>query len=453
MKRITLIILLLIIFFWPCSAWATFTYTQDFESEALDQRYPADETGCSDDIYWSNNNPKVNCDNIIRDDITARFGTKYSDTFCDWVDGTDTEVARSQRAQTTFGRASGWSECNEMEYNDGTEYWFGWSVYIMPDYYEEYYPHMIFEFTTTGSYIPLALYFGGGETQDSTPNHSWRWCAYYDGGLHCNDFSNDNDWRDEKGQWADIVIQARFYTTDDANATIKVWKNGVIQYSRSGGDNVDGGGAIFSMPLLYNIYNSDSYLPHTLWIRAADDSLGATSKWRETPVDELRITEQTEGSGTYNYCSVTPPIWPVTPVIQYPTADADGINTTVTVTYSGYSDHRSDSQSCFAYTTTWVEVDEDGGDWGTLVYDSGWVDSETSNEVSGLAYNTKYQMRVTHRSLRSGTADTYDSTTSGIIDFTTKSGESSDPMSVSNINSGGLAVSNINSGGISVTPK
>jgi len=73
----------------PYNVWATFTYYQGFESETLDQRYPADGTGCSDNIYWSYLNPKANCDNIIRDDITARYGTKYSDTFCDWVDGTD----------------------------------------------------------------------------------------------------------------------------------------------------------------------------------------------------------------------------------------------------------------------------------------------------------------------------------------------------------------------------
>ena len=79
MKKILLLILsILLVLVMPYNVWATFTYYQGVESETLDQRYPADGTGCSDNIYWSYLNPKANCDNIIRDDITARYGTKYS---------------------------------------------------------------------------------------------------------------------------------------------------------------------------------------------------------------------------------------------------------------------------------------------------------------------------------------------------------------------------------------
>ena len=416
----------------PISAFATFTYTQDFESQTLDQRYPADGTGCSDNIYWSYTNPKANCDAIIKDDIPARYGTKYLDVFCNWVDSTDNEVKKSQRAQTTFGLPSGWSPCNEMKYNDGTEYWFGWSIYIPSDYYEEYYSHMFFEFTTTSMSIPLALYFGGGETQNGTPNHSWRRCAYYDGGLHCGDFSNDNDWRDEKGQWVDIVIQARFYTTDNANATIKVWKNGVIQYSRSGGDNTTGG-VIFSAPMLYNIYAYPGYAWYDddpkKWHKACDDGLTSVSKWREVPADELRITEGS--SGTYNYCSVAPPIVAATPSVTYPTPGLTGIATTFTSTFSGYSDERSDAQSCFGAYKTQVQVDESGGNWSSLVYDSGSVNSTTSHQVTGLANNTAYQIRVRHSSYNTTISAEYWGRWSNIVTFTTgtgsDSGETSSP--------------------------
>jgi hypothetical protein len=115
-------------------------------------------------------------------------------------------------------------------------------------------------------------------------------------------------------------------------------------------------------------------------------------------MEELRVTEAAT-KGTYNYCYVAPPIWSSAPTITSPTEDGGGLELTFTATFSAYTDHRTDTQGCFDAEDVEIQVGELGGDWGTLVYDSGEVTSGTSHEISGLAYGTAYQMRVRHSSL------------------------------------------------------
>jgi hypothetical protein len=66
-----------------------------------------------------------------------------------------------------------------------------------------------------------------------------------------------------------------------------------------------------------------------------------------------------------------------------------------------------------------VEVDEDGGDWLSLVYDSGDVTSGNSDSVSGLSNNTTYQMRVRHSNYNDDTTTETWSSYSTVVDFTT----------------------------------
>jgi len=461
MKKLLILFLFLGLVF--CSpVFATIDYYEDFEGETVDEDwpykgeypsvYPCDDPAI-DTFYNAAYCPKPNCYDFIRDDYSDRTSPatgQYWSQYCGWT--TEAAKLNSQRSSFIFSNATSWSPCNEMNYNDDTEYWIGISVFIPSDYYEEYYKNMIWQIIHADGDFIHTMYFGGNTTNGvggSTPNElHWRGVVHYSGYDYWNTFREN--WADDKGNWVDFVIHAVWYSTTNANATTEIYMDGVSVFSVSGVANIpQADGPIWNIQL----YNTSSVGndPTATWNRWFDENGDTTNTtWRQLHIDEVRFTENT--IDTKGYCDVAPPIWPQTPTISYPGNGATGINTTVTVTYSGYADHRTDAQGCFAYDTTEIQIDEDGGDWSTLIHE-GEIDAETSHEITGLNYSTTYQMRVRHQSLRSGTATDYDSTWSDTVDFTTKAGAASPPMTITNINSGGLTISNINSGNLSATPK
>ena len=119
-------------------------------------------------------------------------------------------------------------------------------------------------------------------------------------------------------------------------------------------------------------------------------------------IDEIRINEYATGQGAH-YCAVAPPIVAKKVTINYPTESQSGLATTFDVTYDAYDVSRTDAQSCFSASKMEIEIDENGGDWGDLAYDSGQISYAVSpHEVSGLLDNTNYQLRKRHSSTARG---------------------------------------------------
>ena len=383
---------------------AGFTYYESFEDKTVDTAYPVPPGGnCSNYLYDSKNAPSANCWNGIRDDFPARYGRQYLDMTCDWVNCEDPEYQQSQRAHVVYGRPSGWSPCNEWKANDGTEYWLAWSNYIPADYYEEYHSHMIMEFISgVNKTVVFAIYYGGDEEHGKTSYTLRQW---YDGSTKSG-ISLGGPWAADKGTWIDWTLKVRWYSSSNPNALIELYRNGDLVWQKAGGTNYPSTDA---PPILafveYNTLNYDGYTlaEREAFIRACD--LGdAPTPWRRVPIDEIKITENSIGAK--GYCDVAQPIWSKKPAISYPANGAANIPASFTAAYGGYADFRDDPQGCFAYTKTQVQVDEKGGDWSSLVYDSGEINSQTNNSISGLIPK-QYQMRVRHKSLRQGTGDTY----------------------------------------------
>ena len=443
MYRLILVFLIIFIAF---PVYATIDFYQDFESETVDEDWPQG-TGCTglDDFFLEPFNPKANCYDFVEDDLNDRStpnsgaGNQYWSLYCDWTACADRED--SQRHTFNFGQDTAWTPCEQMTIDDAKELWWAWSYYIPAVYAGDGEGQMVTEtLQTSDNKILFALKYA------INGNDYFRYSVYHDGQPATVDYESSNiKWTDLKGTWVDFVYHVVWYSTDDGNAIVEFYINGVEQFSYENVDNiVSGHRPVLTLPQLYN---TGCYAAFDCGYCIESDT--PASPWKEVHIDEFRLTENT--IGTKDYCNVCPPIWPQTPTISYPGNGATGIDTTVTVTYGGYADHRTDAQGCFAYDTTEIQIDEDGGDWSTLIHE-GEIDAETSHEISGLDYNTVYQMRVRHQSLRSGTADDYDSVWSDTVDFTTKASGTSPPMGVSNINApGNLSISNINSGGLTVT--
>ena len=411
-----LLLTICLILFLPVWAGAAIDYYEDFEGQTIDQTW-SNEACIGQDTFYKTSGTVAgnwpNCYDYIEDDYNDRSspnaGGKYFSIYCDWVNCAG--MNNSRRAEFMMAQDTSWTPCNAMKYNDDTEYWIGWSYYIPADYYSETYSHQVFQIVSgAGNIINLLMYYGG----DSSDSYTGR--IRYNGTNHYPTFSN---WLNDKGTWVDFAIHAIFHTTNDTDAVLELYKNGVLSMGADsdGYANVDAGTVTLGLPELYNQYCYSSIYTCADVIKTYATPM---SPWRSVHIDEYRLTENTKG--TENYCSVAPPIWAAKPTITVPAADATGIGQTFTAEFSGYSDHRTDAQACFSAYQMNVEVDEDGGDWGTLVYDSGDISTASTHEISGLAGSTTYQMRVRHSSYCAARATEYWGEWSNTTDFTTTTG-------------------------------
>ena len=425
-KMINGIMIFYLFLLFPISASATFTYYESFEADVVDTVFPAPGSDCSDYFYNGYNFPTENCSSHIRNTFTARYGTQYLDATCDFVDASPTECNESQRTHIVYGRPSGWSPCNQMKTDDNTEYWIAWSNYIPADYYVELYSHLIFQILANNK-AAINIYYGGGYG-----GGAYAGATDYDGAQWKNGVptfaSYGGLWADDMGTWVDWVLHVVWYSTTNANAVMELYRNGNLVYSNYGLSNYKGSG--YKPIMVFNDYNTtnstaaygdDACVERT---RIGRDQEYPMVNWRRVPIDEIRITEDT--IGTKGYCDVAQPIWAAKPAISYPTQNQNNmltsVPTTFTVTYSDYTEARTDPQNCFSYTKSQVQVDESGGDWSILVYDSGEITDESSHLISGLANSTEYQIRVRHKSARKGSTDVYWGQWSSIVTFTTGSG-------------------------------
>jgi hypothetical protein len=348
------------------------------------------------------------CDAKVRDDYPARYGSKYIELKCDYIDCD--QRFEAYRTHLTFeGAWEPYKQCHMMRYNDGTEYWIGWSNYIPRDYVGERFAHAFFQIGSSSNNF-LFMSYGADEK-----NLRWKVRNYYNGRMHSNIL--DSDWTDEKGEWTDWVVRAVWYSTDNARAKLEVYMNGVLVYENNGSDNmnpVNGGGTIAFMN--YNLGYGPGY--------SCEEGVKQWDKrhYRATYFDEIRIYEQVGGSGSNNYCSAAPPITSTTPKINTPANGVTDVDTSFTAKFSQYSDHRPDPRNCFSKHQMNIQVAESGGNWSNLVYNSGDVKSLNYHKISGLRKNTTYKMRIRHSSYNSARSEKYWGEWSKIVKFTTGSG-------------------------------
>ena len=409
MKRLSYIFFILFIV--PCFALAfDFTFYEDVESETKNLDWPISNcyVGNSGTMYW-NSTGSDNCSRIVEnsDDtgIAARYGNQYLTMYCDLA-ATWGAYDAPERTGWLFGAENEWTGCNRPNYNDDTEYWYGWSIYIQSDYVTETTntDHMVMQFKNSTTII-YALYFG-----DTLNWHARR--LYND--ITTYPIYNE-DWEDEKGTWVDFVIHVVWHNTDDADAIFEVWKSGTELESVSGSNTLPTGQ---SSPY-FNLVLYETNISTEGWYDIITTPPG-TSRWREFGLDEIRVTEG--AIGTYNYCDVAPPIWAETPSISHPSEGETNLGTTFNASFTDFTAHRVDLQGCYPAYKMEVEVDEDGGDWSTLVFDSdtgGAKDSSNTISVTGLSDSTTYQMRVRHSSYNSDTTTQYWGEWSTVIDFST----------------------------------
>ncbi len=399
---------------------ANIDFHQSFDSESAP--YPGTSCTGVDDLYYNSLNYGPtgwypNCMTELRTDVNDRSSPSTGKTVtfvCDWVDCS--ERASSQRANMNICQPTAWGASSPAcadggDYNDGTEYWVGMSYYIpVNNGFEEGGGVMMFQFLGGGSDHNIRL---------SSPSVAYGSMPNYQIGYR-QDNSTSGWGKDSgismsstEGTWLDVVVQWVPYTYDNTNATIKMWINGQNVLDKVGKQTfkTSSGGPWFQ----FILYNKGCYPQFDCLTNCKDADDGPVEDWRVLRIDEIRFTENT--MGTKEYCLVAPPIWAAKPSISYPSNGAINIPSSFTATYSGYVDHRNDPQNCFSYTKTQIQIDEQGGDWSTPVYDSGEINAQTSNSISGLS-SQQYQMRVRHESVRSGTSDTYWGEWSDTIFFT-----------------------------------
>ena len=396
------IILLLLFILFPIivnAANIQLPYYNSFEN------YVADKIMDDGDCGGLDSYPRGSCQIYVRDDYEARHGSKYLTIECNYSGNCDDRNDMLRADVVLEGFQKGLS-CHIMSTNDDTEYWIGWSNYIPADYTAEYFNHAMVQIIAPSvSYRQLIWNISyGGEKDD-----------YYSAfsGLHkWSDSDNVSgnawpiynlSWAAFKGQWVDWVLHVVWHDTDDKDAIFRVYMNGVEVYgeARDGLKNMptDARPQWYALQA-YNTHYSSTNNPCSSHIKQYN-----IPHQRATFLDELRFDEGAIGKN--DYCDVCPPIVADRPTLSYPEKGLVDIPTTFTAVYSGYKDKRSDEQSCFSYTKTQVQVDEKGGDWSSLVYDSGEATAETTSKVNGLYAKTQYQIRVRHKSERKGSPSTY----------------------------------------------
>lgn len=382
-------------------------YYRSFESDPVDLDF--DDGNCKGlDVP----HPGITdyCTIKVRDDYPARYGDQYLEMRCEYKSVSTREKTMRAGNMTFEGFRDG-NSCHEMRTNDNTEYWFGWSNYIPRDYMDELFKHAVFQVgTDSPPSVTSTIQYGAGP--DGAPvatDSTWTIWNRSDDGHDSNTFG---DWHNEKGKWVDWVVHVVWHDNDHTNAKWEVYQNGVIQHNRNGLENVVENGKPILSFCNYNWAYSDDL-----------DAKANISHWdvphhRATYMDEFRFYEQIGGSGEYGYCDACPPIVAEQPAISYPSSNDSMIPTNYTLAYGGYIENRSDPQNCFSYSTTHIQIDENGGDWSSLAYESTSA-SETLKEITGLAASTQYQVRVRHKSKRLGRGGTYLGPWSSVVKFRT----------------------------------
>lgn len=370
-----------------------------------------------------------------RDDITPRYGSQYlsiKQTFgasvgdcgtCDGqaLDGYGNKGSRREYVLLIGDELDGNFAGTGVGYglddpDSGTEYWIGWSQYIPSDEKAQIQASGGFQINTDNNLSTIMHW--GAEDADPNTDGEFRFTRYYGAGSP-GAINSGIDWEDYKGQWVDFVLQYRPYTTDTANARLRYYINGVlITGVFDGKANVRSSGAT-NPYLVWQNYNywvcGDT--TDTNCAQVAEDYYGCdnTGEWedwsRNYIIDEIRVSEydgvteyngETQDPSDDNYCDVCPTIIPATPTITYPTDSSTVEMVGLSVVYSSYSDERTDVQECFDYEETEVQVDESGGDWSTLVYNTIYPLPTSTPIWANLSDGTSYQVRVRHKNRRQG---------------------------------------------------
>jgi hypothetical protein len=134
------------------------------------------------------------------------------------------------------------------------------------------------------------------------------------------------------------------------------------------------------------------------------------------------VTGNGDSEAPGHYCEVASEIRAATPTITTPSQGATDVALDFTAEFSAYADHRTDAQSCFDSNATHIQIDEDGGDWSSLVFEYNGT-PVSSKQVTGLSDNDVYQIRVRHQSTNSDRSTDHWGAWSTVHDFTTVASE------------------------------
>jgi hypothetical protein len=394
----------------------------------------------------------VNCVAYIRDEasetgISARIGDKYVNIVCTWPgeDGSSGGI-KIKRAYMYLEGDDMLQGCDNYNVDDGTEYWFAFSFFLKEG----------------AKYGPQGSSIFGIRTQDTASigecpePPGWEVNNFQFGNLY-DPLENATithradgvqlgpyeiwDWSANDGEWVDVVVRMRWYTTDDSYARIWFYIDGVLEYGTSGTDkDMDG---------LMNIADADCTVGRTnirlynWWSQRCDvagvidcdsclDTFNPAEPCTNNFTREIRFDEVafkrhdvTTGDGdaqaNARFCEVTPAIKPIAPVFTYPLNTDVSMPITFTATYSGYTDSRTDTQNCFAYSADsqiQIALFSDTT-YSSPVFESTTAGSTSVSVDSGLGYRQKYRARVRHKSLRLGTSEEYWGDWSEEVTFTT----------------------------------
>lgn len=436
MKNIILFFILLL----PFNVWAATYYPINltFESGTAGDSYANCDPFSEACLMENNANSKrTNCDIIYADSTTALLGGIEGDEYitaregsnllayqCEWIECA--QQKQSWRQDTSLAIRSGTSSWNQHDQIDNnTEYWIGWSYFVPSNYLQERMGHQLCQITDPAdaghpNRIIFGIAMGGGISADCDPKYA-NWYGRHDWESAKTHRNWRTAWTNDKGNWVDIVLNIVWYSSNNANAKFEFFMDGVSVYDRGANKNV---GFSTSRPVIsINMYwpavtqgnpcgpgddcGSDSYVENY------DQNF-----WRGTYLDAFRGREG--AIGTHDYCDVAPAIWSSAPTINTPAASSTQ-DTAFTASYTGYSDHRTDSQGCFARTSTTVQIDENPADWSGMAYENTSA-HQTTQDITGLSENTTYDMRVMHKSIRLGESDTYDGVWSSTVTFNTTQG-------------------------------
>lgn len=409
MKKILLFIALIFFGFFSSAHSADFTFYENFEDETVDTAWPY----TSGDQLWDTG-AGGDCEQLVEDDVTPRFGSQYLSLYCDWTDmATFVSDGGKLRTGTIFHNSNLLDGTKCMTVNTDTEYWIGFSMYIPVGYIAEYFAHQMIQFYQSGEGPCFSINYGADTDNTAAPG-VYRISAWYGTGNHVD---KTIDWTQDRGTWVDWVIRAIFYNTDNENAGYTVWRNGVIAYNHYGDNNVLGGGGTNGPYIEPNIYN----ISISVYGVSQPEP---TAQFRQEHMDEFRVTGA--NIATYDYCDVAPPIWGAKPTISYPAEDAEDVPVAFTALFDAYSDHHTEGdQNCYTAYQMDVQINEssDGDFTTTLLVDHSDITSSNQNDIEAgdsLAENTEYIMRVRQCSYNSDRSTEYCGDWSDTRTFTTE---------------------------------
>jgi hypothetical protein len=367
------------------------------------------------------------CYSVVSTTYTAREGSKHLTLGCRWPgDGDyDYKWIRSY----LYAEGTDLNQNNRLTYDDGTEYWLGWSQYVPSGYADQ----------TRGSGIWQGFggLWGGGSC---TPDSWVHIIGNYGGDSDCGGYCSDGDkmtydsrpgsdttdsvtWQSHKGYWIDWMIQMRLYDSAVAGSRFRIYKNGVLWAGSANDDTATLHQTDCTLVINWMDYNawgdrcSDwGGEPPTTLIDCTGCSAGYfeedspydcdTAGWtRETIIDSIRFVKYASGQASdTNYDDVAPAIYPAKTDVTSPAdqaADVD-IDLDVTVTTSAYTEQANpaDPLGIFSHRQTDWRLCADS-ECNTVITSSL---NDTSNLVSwtidksNFATATTYYVEVTHES-------------------------------------------------------